>query len=199
MGPRVVDREKKAAEIARAALPVFCEMGYANARMADIAERAGVGKGTLYEYFSNKEEILRHELDRYFADFERGAGTVLAAAETAWERLTALVRFSVEHVEQWQDHCTVFFDALGSARVAERGREWFEEMFERFHGLLAALVRDGQERGELRTDMEPEVAAELILSLYEGYLMLGIFGVRCCEARRFERGVLQLLERGIRS
>jgi len=199
MGPRIVDKKEKAEAIARAALPVFCELGYDRTRMADIAERAGVGKGTVYEYFKDKEEILRYELDRYFEDFDRGALEAVASANGGWDRLEALVAFAVGHVDRWQEHCAVFFDAIGSARVEERGREWFAGMFEKIRGFLAAIIQEGQELGEMRAGVDPTVTAELIVSLYEGYVLLGILGVRCCSTGEIHRGMLQLLEKGIRT
>ncbi len=49
MSPRIVDREEKRLELIRAAAKMFAAQGLANTRMADIAEHAGVGKGTIYE------------------------------------------------------------------------------------------------------------------------------------------------------
>ena len=49
---------KAVAPRVEAACAVFAEKGYASTRVAEIAERAGVGKGTVYEYFSSKEELL---------------------------------------------------------------------------------------------------------------------------------------------
>src|SRR5437867_12356268 len=53
---RAEDRPK---EICAAALEVFAERGFAAARLDEIARRAGVSKGTLYLYFSNKAELFR--------------------------------------------------------------------------------------------------------------------------------------------
>ena len=47
--PRIVDKQRKAEAIRQAALEVFRKTGYHRTRMADIAEAAGIGKGTLYE------------------------------------------------------------------------------------------------------------------------------------------------------
>ncbi|MEJ2190411.1 MAG: helix-turn-helix domain containing protein [Acidobacteriota bacterium] len=44
--------------IVEAAAVVFAEGGFTNTRVADIADRAGIGKGTVYEYFASKEELL---------------------------------------------------------------------------------------------------------------------------------------------
>ena len=57
------DRGDKRPRLVEAAAAVFAEKGYASTRVADIAVRAGVGKGTVYEYFSSKDELLFAEQD----------------------------------------------------------------------------------------------------------------------------------------
>lgn len=56
--PKIVDKDQKKKIILGAAVTVFSRKGTAAARIADIAEEAGIGKGTIYEYFSSKEEIF---------------------------------------------------------------------------------------------------------------------------------------------
>src|SRR3979409_1988969 len=65
-------------QIIKAALEVFGECGLANARLQDIAERAGVSKGTIYLYFPNKEELFREMIRQ----------TAIAKIERAEQALT---------------------------------------------------------------------------------------------------------------
>ena len=59
-GPRYQRRkEDRPAEITAAAFETFAEKGYANAKVADVARRAGVSKGLLYVYFKTKEELFK--------------------------------------------------------------------------------------------------------------------------------------------
>jgi AcrR family transcriptional regulator len=51
-------KEERPAELMAAALDLFVERGYAATRLDDVAARAGVSKGTLYLYFSSKEELF---------------------------------------------------------------------------------------------------------------------------------------------
>src|SRR6266550_6654530 len=51
-------KEARPAELLDAALDVFFEKGFAAARLEDIAARAGVSKGTVYLYFSSKEDVF---------------------------------------------------------------------------------------------------------------------------------------------
>src|SRR6476646_4259352 len=70
--------EDRPAQIIEAAFQVFGECGLANARLQDIAERAGVSKGTIYLYFPNKEELFREMIRR----------TVVSAIERAEQVVT---------------------------------------------------------------------------------------------------------------
>ncbi|MBN2415974.1 TetR/AcrR family transcriptional regulator [bacterium] len=57
--PKIIDKDQKRRDILGAAVTVFSRKGTAAARIADIAAEAGIGKGTVYEYFSSKEEIFQ--------------------------------------------------------------------------------------------------------------------------------------------
>ena len=117
--PKIVDKKEKAARIGSAAITVFRKLGYHGTRMVDIAEAAGIGKGTLYEYFRNKDEIFRFEFERYFAAFESGAAAAMTEADSPGGRLLSLVEFAIDHVNEWEDHCAVYVDYFGSARLEE--------------------------------------------------------------------------------
>ena len=63
--------EDRPREICSAALDVFAEKGFAAARLEEIANRAGVSKGTLYLYFDSKEAFGAALIDRYASYFAR--------------------------------------------------------------------------------------------------------------------------------
>ena len=60
-------KEARPAEIVAAALEVFVERGFAAAKLADVARRAGVTKGTLYLYFDSKEDLLKEFIVQRFS------------------------------------------------------------------------------------------------------------------------------------
>lgn len=53
-----IDREKKKDRILQAAMRLFARRGIADTKMEDVAKAAGIAKGTIYEYFKNREELL---------------------------------------------------------------------------------------------------------------------------------------------
>lgn len=100
LSPRKKPRQERSRAtvdaIVEAAARVFAERGFAGGSTNRIAEQAGVGIGSLYEYFPNKESILvavaeRH-LDRMLADVDR----MLEAAESGDLSLEALIGRFVE-------------------------------------------------------------------------------------------------------
>ncbi len=65
MSPIIVDKQEKRQQIAQAALTVFSKQGFATTSMDKIAEAAGVGKSTLYEYFENKADLFIAALEAW--------------------------------------------------------------------------------------------------------------------------------------
>jgi TetR/AcrR family fatty acid metabolism transcriptional regulator len=66
VSPRPVDKEEKKKLIVNAALQVIKSKGFAEATVEEIATIAKIGKGTVYEYFSTKEEIVQKLVSDFF-------------------------------------------------------------------------------------------------------------------------------------
>ena len=68
--PRSIDKQAKKQDIIKAAMKVFAQKGFANTKMADVAEMANIGKGTIYEYFKSKEEIFEFVFSHFMESME---------------------------------------------------------------------------------------------------------------------------------
>lgn len=195
--PRVVDKKKKAAAIAQAALETFRKTGYHRARMADIAEAAGVGKGTLYEYFADKADLLRFLFDDYFQAFEQGALRAMQGAPTPGHQLLALVRFAFDHACEWEDHCAVYVDYFGAARVDPGNSFSLTEIYDQMGALLRALIERAQATHEIAPEVDPAAVSELLLSVFEGVVLHGILAGRGGSKEALKDVALRLLTRGL--
>ena len=120
--PKIVDKQAKARAISDAALKVFRDRGYNNTRMADIARVAGMGKGTLYEYFTDKADILRFAFDQYFSFFSEGVLEAMKDKKRPSEKILAVIDFALQHAAEWEDHCAIYVDYFGAARTDERNQ-----------------------------------------------------------------------------
>jgi AcrR family transcriptional regulator len=165
--------------------------------MQDIARTAGVGKGTLYEYFRNKGEIFRFEFERYFEAFEAGAERAMAeAAPSPGAQLLALVSFAFEHVSEWEDHCAVYVDYFGSARPEGDDAFSLAPVYGAIEARIRLLVESGQAAGEVSADVDPAATAELLVSIFDGVVLHGVFAKRGDPAALRDTA-LRLLEHGL--
>jgi AcrR family transcriptional regulator len=194
--PRIVDKKEKAARIGSAALTAFRKLGYHGTRMVDIAEEAGIGKGTLYEYFRNKDEILRFEFQRYFAAFEAGAAAAMAKADSPGRRLLSLVEFAIDHVNEWEHHCAVYVEYFGSARLEEGAPFSLSNIYGEVEHTIRVLLEEGQACGEIERDLDPGATAELLVSVFEGVVLYGVFSERRRTPESLRAAALRLITRG---
>lgn len=142
--------------ILRAALEVFAEHGVNGVPVPEIAERAGVGTGTIYRFFESKEalvnEVFREQkraLGRRLADLPQDMEP-RAQFNEFWKRIVAFVQEEPEAFRflELQDHVPYLDEA--SKKLERRVLE-----------PLVAAHKTLQKRGVFRKDVRPEVAMTL--------------------------------------
>ena len=85
--------------ILEAAEHVFAAQGYADAKMTEIAEQAGLAAGTLYNYFDNKERIFRALIEYRGEEFASRLEAIAARPGSARDRLVALTEGTLAYIE----------------------------------------------------------------------------------------------------
>ncbi len=154
-------RRDKRAAILEAAIRVFARNGYHGSRIADIASEAGIAYGLVYHYFKNKEEILSSIFDERWGAFLDTLEHIAGQPATAREKLdqVATVILGGHHVRpEWVK--VLVLEIQRSSRIAEPDQM---RAVSRFFQIVARMLREGQERGELRGDIDPSVAAYLFI------------------------------------
>jgi AcrR family transcriptional regulator len=137
-------------EIMRAALEIIAEHGFHGAPMAMIAEKAGVGAGTIYRYFENKEvlivELYREVEGKLMAALRKG----YPAGEPFRERFlylgTALLKYLMTHplyfryIEQY--HNSPYGVCLRKDKMMKQAddHDIFQELFEQ--GMAQQVLKD---------------------------------------------------------
>lgn len=90
--------------IADAAFEVFMEKGYMATRIIDIAKKAGMGKGTFYEYFESKESVLLFLIDNRIMTEYKAQLDEVNRAETVKEKLRAYIDAERSIMEKYGNH-----------------------------------------------------------------------------------------------
>ncbi|HSN57694.1 MAG TPA: TetR/AcrR family transcriptional regulator [Candidatus Sulfomarinibacteraceae bacterium] len=164
-------RGEKRPLILEAATRIFCERGFAAVRVADIAEAAGIGKGTVYEYFSSKDELLFAVFEWINEDISRRIQDLLDRGGTTLERLQRLLDLGAEVTREQVEMQAVVLDfwaASRGTRIEERYNLACRDSFRTYRRLLADVIRDGQATGELRREVDPDEVATMLVAAMDG-------------------------------
>ncbi|MDH7504565.1 MAG: TetR/AcrR family transcriptional regulator [Candidatus Acetothermia bacterium] len=157
-------KEDKRERIRDAAISVFAEKGFSEARADEIAERAGVAVGTIYNYFANKEAIL---IDIFEAEFTR--------LKEFYQHLRRSGLPVVEQIRQiLKEHFARLEERQELIRVLQRERfKLLEhpgaeplELYREIVAYVEELLREGIENGLLR-ECNPRIIAHALFGAVE--------------------------------
>jgi AcrR family transcriptional regulator len=163
-------REKRRV-ILRAAITVFARHGYHTSRVADVAREAGVAYGLVYHYFQSKEDLLETIFRRTWSRMLEAVQQVEQEEATAREQLASVARIVLGAWQADPDLVRVLVREI--ARSPQLGNEVDE--VEHAFAALERIVARGQQRGELRTDVDPRLAAWILYGALEEILTGWVF------------------------
>jgi AcrR family transcriptional regulator len=144
-------KDARPQELLSAALDLFVERGYATTRLEDVAAKAGVSKGTLYLYFTNKEELFK-------AVVRENLFPVLSEAEDAIDGYTgdSATLFTEFMLGWWERIGATRLSGITKLMMAESGnfpevaKFYHDEVISRSNALIIRMLERGIERGEFR-------------------------------------------------
>lgn len=156
--PREEARDAFRKAILAAAERVFERSGFYAARMADIAKEAGVGVGTLYNYFDNKDVILAEILDALHEEF---MAALQSSAKDPLDRLREIMAGAFRSLEDHGALLSIFRErgAVGECDVERLVGTKVSGRYDEFLSLLEDAVRDAVRAKKLRSDVEPALIA----------------------------------------
>jgi TetR/AcrR family transcriptional repressor of nem operon len=177
------------------ALNLFWERGYGATTPAELLEAIGVGKGSFYNAFGSKHALFEQALRRYgderVAGLTRGlaeSGPVSQRVKRYLERLVA-----PEHEKMLRRGCFAANTAAELGRHDPAAATIVRGTFERMESVLEATVVEGQKRGELDSDLEPQAVASLLLATLIGITVLAKVDRPAARGKRIARALAALL------
>lgn len=162
---RLETREK----IFRAALQLFSERGLNGTTVEDITEAADVGKGTFFNYFQNKEQVLSVLAEGQLAKIHAGA----AAAHDPKRPIKETARQMFAALAQEPSRSDTLARSLLMALLSnDQAREMLIPVLTQGRGMLAQLFTAAQERGEISRAYKPEHLARVFQQTFFGAVLL---------------------------
>ena len=138
--------QKKAmtrAELVRAGRALFSSAGIYEARIEDLSDRAGIGKGTLYLYFSNKQDLVRAVMEDGLQELGLRAEEAVAGARSYRDVVDSIVRAHIEFFDANPDLLRIFHQVRGVLKFHHEDwlplRATLEQHIEHIARLLARV------------------------------------------------------------
>ncbi len=163
--PETFRGTSKRERILRAAIDVFAQNGYFNAKVSEIAKAAGVADGTIYLYFDGKEDLLvtifREHTRNYLQSLERDLSTISRPEE----RIRIAIRHHLESLGRDRAlavvsqvelrHSLKFMSLLSQQEVAD------------YLNILRKIVEHGQNEGVFRRNLHPALVAKAVFGVLD--------------------------------
>lgn len=160
-------RTARREQILRAAIPIFAQMGFAEASVAAIAAAAHASYGTVFLYFATKEALFRAAVLEPLDELERVFRVAAAPDKRPIAAIRGMVRAQVAFVSHQSGYLRLTQYVLG---LRDRFPEVAARLFavsDRFTGQVVPVIEAGQRAGELAAG-RPEVIAQAYLAFLTG-------------------------------
>jgi len=153
--------------ILKALEKVLKDQRYDEVTVDEVAEAAGVGKGTVYRYFEDKEDLFFQMIQEFLSEESDAVSVVAAAAMPPREKLVRIGETISKHIQLHGRYIRMMHAQHNSQRQGRDPHETMRNHHQRLDRILAQVLRDAESTGLLR----PNLDYEAVLCLYKGMIM----------------------------
>jgi TetR/AcrR family transcriptional regulator, transcriptional repressor of aconitase len=178
------DHAQRQRDIADTLLQTIGTHGFERASMRVVAREAGYTTGVLSHYFASKEDLICHAVDLLFDWAEhRAAGPGESDCFTALRRTLG----TDESEEPPFDFWGVWLQVLAKAKQNRRFAQIVAKRHGQFRDLLTAIIRGGQKRKQVRTDIPADLLADYVNAVSDGLGLMAPIETRRLSKERIAR------------
>ena len=162
----IVNKEKKRRNIAFACKDLLLENGINELTIAQIAKTAGVGKGTIYEYFENKEDIVFEIITVFIAEYEHRLLEIVDENRSTKEKLFHFF-YIIHGDEEGHKQLRIYreFLAISMTHGTREIMDFNRKCRDLFLDILSQIIEKGVENGEIPEQAHDMKSALLTFSL----------------------------------
>jgi AcrR family transcriptional regulator len=143
----------------------FAQCGYEKANINVIADKAGVSIGSLYRYFSSKEDLFLKTVHEGTLFLSSTLEPIISSDQPILEKLRSIIHVIQTTSREHQSLIKLYSEmtSVGNRALAQRLSNEIETISAEAY---AKLLKDGQDRGEVRKDMDPRLGAFFLDNLF---------------------------------
>jgi AcrR family transcriptional regulator len=172
--PKIVDKEKKRIEIARKTMPLIAKYGFENTPIWKIAAENGMGKGTFYDYFTSKEDILNEVIRLVFTDWTEFVISKIGNTDDPLKKLFVLIKDG-SNLDVTLEHNMIIYVDLWRWSVSCKGSDEFIPKFrvylENGKKSVIGIINGAQNQGLIKKELDAEALAAALIAFIDGMCM----------------------------
>lgn len=168
--------QRKRLPIFEAAIKVFSEKGFEKATVDEIAERAGIAKGTIYYNYGSKKNLFLSLIEEGIERLETAVKKEIARRNNVRTKLEALITVQLQFFDDYKNYCKVLFSEVWGPDT-----RW-EEKAECIRSGYLSIIKDLIEAGKAEGLIKKELDTDTISSA-----LFGMIGITALERFLFEK------------
>ncbi|ROQ90815.1 TetR/AcrR family transcriptional regulator [Desulfosoma caldarium] len=185
----------KRRRILDAAVSVFAEKGFFQARVSDIARLAGVADGTIYLYFKNKDDLLISIFEEKMKEINVKFRDALACEKDALARFRCLIAMHLAGFQAYPELAAVLqVELRQSSRFM---REYKKVELKNYLDLVGEVVRDGQQQGVFRQDLPLSLVKRFIFGTLDEVVSTWVLAGRPYDLETLTEPLMDLFVNGL--
>lgn len=188
-------KSEKYEQILEAAIRVFARQGYYNSTISQVAREAGVGDGTIYLYFKNKDDILdnffSYKTTQIFSQFKDEVDRY----DNALDKLERLVACHLHEFEQNRDLAVVY--EVETRMRRHLSDEKIKEMSRMYFDLVAQIVEQGQYEGTIRHNIPIHLVKQYLIGAVDEVITTWLYSSREYQLASMAEPLVDLFINGI--
>ena len=171
--PKIIDKEKKRIRIIESAARLFAKRGYTATRMLNIAEAAGIGKGTIYEYFKSKDELFIEAFNAYIEEINKSIEKNIRHIHDPVMKLRRYFFALLEILQtDFIEFAAIILDiwAEGLRRTNDIGFFSLDRMYRNYRMGLIQILDEGVRQGKFKP-INTTITASIIVGTLDGLMV----------------------------
>lgn len=172
------EQSEKRRLILQAAEKVFDAKGYADTTVDEVAAEAGISKGSIYNYFKNKEDLFHQVFAAAMASSEADVGKLVeqGSARQKLEKVLDYWYGQLEFIKRIARLVLEFWATAARDKQGDFSRN-MRDGYSRHISLIKGIIDDGVQTGEFFVKFDSRMAATLIMGLMDGIHIQMLMGM----------------------
>jgi AcrR family transcriptional regulator len=192
--------QKTKTKIVRTTLKLFVRRGYHGTSISTISAAANLTKGAIYFHFKNKDALLKRILEEYDQMFlQKAIEEVATVTGRGLDKLHHFLRFASNYAAKNSDICLCLTSLSTelSGSTSKKQEIWIKEIYKRYHKFVAELLKEGIHDGSFREDLNPDIAAMILIGANDGNLLQWNANRKEIDGAVYARSLLKFFLSGI--